>query len=166
MAILGNACCSIFISLVRFAFATQPTNTTAIQNSNTFINCEVDGTEIINITWVSSNGLTINRDSSHISIVTTSSSTRVSSTLQFPNVQMSQSEGWYTCICYSHNGSTDNIISIAAGAYLYVQSKMFTYIIIQRYHTFCKDSIPYISNSDVCLNVCMYAYIYVYVVPI
>ena len=119
----------IIILLVRFAFATQPTNTTALQNTNTFINCEVDGTEIINVTWIGSNGLTVNRDFLHISIVTTSSSTRVSSSLRFANVQMSQSEGWYTCICYSYDGSTDNIISLRAGAYLYVQgSYVHTYI--------------------------------------
>ena len=110
-----------FTILVQFAFATQPTNTTAIQNSNAIINCEVDGTEIINITWISPNALTITRSFSHISITTTSSSTRVSSSLQFANVQMSQSEGWYTCVCYAYNGSTDNIVSLTAGAYLYVQ---------------------------------------------
>ena len=116
---------NILVCVVQFAFATHPTNTTAIQNSNTVINCEVDGTEIINITWVSPSGSTITRGFSHISVVTTSSSTRVSSSLQFANVQMSQSEGWYTCICYSYDGSTDNIISLAAGAFLYVQG---TYI--------------------------------------
>ena len=108
-------------STVPFAFATQPTNTTTIQNDNPVISCEVDGTEIINITWVSPNGAIITRDFSHISIVTTSSSTRVSSSLQFINVQMSQSEGWYTCICYAYDGSTDNIVSLTAGAFLYVQ---------------------------------------------
>lgn len=112
---------SFLITLVRFAFATQPTNTTALQDTNTFINCEVDGTEIINITWISPDARTVTRDFSHISIVTTSSSTRVSSTLQFANVQMSESEGWYTCICYSYNGTADSIISIAAGAFLFVQ---------------------------------------------
>ena len=111
----------IFINLVRFEFATQPTNTTALQGTNTFINCEVDGTEIVNITWIAQNGQTVNRDFSHISIVTTSSSTQVTSSLRFANVQMSQSEGWYTCICYSYNGNTDNIISIIAGAYLFIQ---------------------------------------------
>ena len=109
--------------LVRFAFATQPTNTTALQNSNTFINCEVDGTEVINITWISPNGFIINRVFSYISIVASSSSTRFSSSLQFANVQMSQSEGWYTCRCFSYNGTTENIISIAAGAFLYVQGE-------------------------------------------
>lgn len=113
------------LTLVQFAFATEPTNTTALQNTNTFINCEVDGTEIINITWIAPNGLTITRDFSHISIVTTSSSTRRSSSLQFANVQMSQSEGWYTCICFSYNGTTENIISLTAGAFLHVQG---TYI--------------------------------------
>ena len=112
---------------MRFAFATQPTNTTALQNTNTFINCEVDGTEIINITWIAPNGLTVTRDFPHITIVTTSSSTRVSSSLRFANVQMSQSEGWYTCICYAYDGSTDNIISLTAGAYLYVQGKEIMY---------------------------------------
>ena len=113
--------------LVRFAFATEPSNTTAIQNSNAFINCEVDGTEIINMTWISPNRRIITREFSHISIVTTSSSTRISSSLQFANVQMSQSEGWYTCICYSYNGTTDNIISLSGGAYLYVQGKNVSY---------------------------------------
>ena len=123
--------CLLFGLSVNFGFATQPTNTTVLQGTNTFISCEVDGTEIINITWVSQNGLTITRDFSHITIVTSSSSTRWSSSLQFANVQMAQSEGWYTCICYSYNGSTSNIISLRGGAYLYVQG---TYV-----HTYMYD---------------------------
>ena len=107
-----------------------------LQGANTFISCEVDGTEIINITWVSQNGSIINRDVPHITIATSSSSTRWSSSLQFTNVQMAQSEGWYTCISYSYNGSTSNIISLRGGAYLYVQGTLITYYV---YSVHCHD---------------------------
>ena len=128
------------VFLVNFGFATEPTNKTVLQGTNTFLSCEVDGTEIINITWVSQNGLTITSDFSHITIVTSSSSTRWSSTLRFANVQMLQSEGWYTCICHSYNGSTNNIVSLRGGAYLYVQGmyisaylRMCTHMYVRTY---------------------------------
>ena len=128
------------VFLVNFGFATEPTNKTVLQGSNTFLSCEVDGTEIINITWVFQNGLTITSDFSHITIVTSSSSTRWSSTLRFANVQMLQSEGWYTCICHSFNGSTSNIVSLSGGAYLYVQG-MYK-------HTYTHTCIP----IDACIH--------------
>ena len=60
---------------------------------------------------------------------------------------MSQSEGWYTCICYSYNGTADNIISIAAGAYLFVQGGIKIYYasqIINNYFAPCFAQIDFI----------------------
>ena len=111
-------------SIVPFEFTTQPTNTTTVQNNNVVMTCEAQGTEIINITWISPNGTIITRDFSYISFQISSSLTRITFNLRFNNVQMSQSEGWYTCICYAYNGSIESTRSLIAAAYLYVQGKV------------------------------------------
>ena len=116
--------------VVRFEIATHVTNTSVIQNNNAFLSCEFYGTEIINITWTTSDRSAITSDASHVTIISSSSSTRSSSSLQFTNVDKAQSEGWYTCTAYSYNGSSQNIIMLSSGAYLYVQGTYCIYFCV------------------------------------
>jgi len=115
-------CLSIlaFNFLVRFEVATHATNTSVLQNNNAFLSCEFYGTEIVNITWTASDRSVITNDISHITVVSSSSTTRSSSSLQFTNVDRDQSEGWYTCTAYSRD-SDSNIVTLSTGAYLYVE---------------------------------------------
>ena len=119
-----------FTFVVRFEIATHVTNTSVIQNNNAFLSCEFYGTEIINITWTTSDRSVITSDVSYITIISSSSSTRSSSSLQFTNVDRAQSEGWYTCTAYSYdNGMSQNIITLSSGAYLYVQGMQYIFVI-------------------------------------
>ena len=119
----------IFHFAVNFEVATSLTNTSVIQSSNAFLSCEFYGTEIINITWTASDGSVITSDLSHATIISSSSSTRASSSLQFANVNRAQSEGWYTCTAYSYNNDRI-IVTLSSHAYLNVQGMFTTHMFV------------------------------------
>ena len=106
---------------VDFQIFTSPINTTTLQGTSARFTCEVDGTDIINITWSSPFNTIVGSDWGNISLTSSSSSTRTSSTLHLYDVQRFNSEGWYTCTSYAFNGTVDNIISVETSAFLFVE---------------------------------------------
>ena len=96
-------------------------NITTLQSTSARFTCEIDGTDIINITWSSPFNTIIGNDWNNVSLFSSSSSTRSSSTLHLFDVQRFSSEGWYTCISYAFNGTVENIISVETSAFLFVE---------------------------------------------
>ena len=124
MYFLSCCCDHVFLS-VNFAIFTSPMNATTLQGTNARFTCEVDGTDIINITWTSPFNTIIGSDWGNVSLISSSSSTRTSSTLHLYNVQRFSSEGWYTCTSYAFNGTVENIISVETNAFLFVEGNLY-----------------------------------------
>ena len=109
--------------IVQLTHWSLPTNLTALEQESVAFSCSINGTDIINATWINPAGVSLN-SSSHI--ITTISSTGVVSTLNIPNVQWPYNHGWYTCRCYAEN--ITSIASIQAMAYLHVQGTYTVYV--------------------------------------
>ena len=98
-----------------------PQNITSFEGRNVVFSCTISGTDIINVTWISPSGIPLTQ-SSHTTITTDVSPTRVISTLQITNVQWPADQGFYTC-----RGVADNITettTVESAAHLHVQGKI------------------------------------------
>ena len=115
------------LPIVQLMHRSVPTNVTVLEQESAAFSCSINGTDIINVTWINPLGVLLN-SSSHI--ITTISSTGVVSTLNIPNVQWPYNHGWYICRCYAENATS--IVSIQAMAYLHVQGT-YVYMYIRTY---------------------------------
>ena len=93
-----------------------PSNMTTLEQESVVFSCSMNGTDIINMTWIDPYGVLVDPSSD---IVTSISPTGIVSTLRISNVQWPDNHGWYTCRCYAENGTL--VTSIEAMAYLHVQ---------------------------------------------
>ena len=96
-----------------------PQNVTVNNGGSASFRYLVMGSYFINITWLSPAGLIIDPTSPDTSVITDIVHTNASSTISFTNIQRSQAEGWYSCICYAVNES--QVVSVHSRAFLYVQ---------------------------------------------
>jgi len=95
-----------------------PQNITSFEGRNVIFTCTINGTDIINVIWISPSGLPLVQ-SSHTAITTDVSPTGVLTTLRITNVQWPEDQGFYTC-----RGLADNFTdttSVEAVGYLHVQ---------------------------------------------
>lgn len=108
-------CCNNIVPLV---VQSAPENVTSLEGQNVVFTCTIQGTDIISVNWISPSGILLEQ-SSHTTIASDVSPTRVVSTLQIFDVQWPADHGEYTC-----RGMADNfteIVSVNATAHLHVQ---------------------------------------------
>ena len=106
----------LYATTVPLGINEAPENITVIQASNVSLYCEFEGTDIVNITWISPDGTILQNNQSSITIQEGGLfPLNKSSSLNLENVSRSQNEGWYRCVCY-----TDTIFT-EASAYLSIQ---------------------------------------------
>ena len=106
-----------------------PNNITTLEQDSVAFSCSMNGTDIINMTWINPYGVPVDPSSD---IVTSISPTGIVSTLQLSNVQWPDNHGWYTCRCYAENATS--VTSIEAMVHLHVQgNKLNTQYIVHTY---------------------------------
>ena len=121
--------------LVPLLTVITPQNVTVNNGGSASFRFLVMGSYFINITWLSPAGSIIDPTSPDTSVITDIVHTNASSTISFTNIQRSQAEGWYSCICYAVNES--EVVSVRSRAFLYVQGMhvcTFMYIYVCSYH--------------------------------
>ena len=113
--------------IVPLVIATLPENATVDNGDSASFTFGVTGSDIINITWISSSGAVINATSPDVTVSTNTNQTALMSSITISNLQRDPSEGWYTCICYAMNRS--EIYYIQAQVYLFVQGTHAVYVV-------------------------------------
>ena len=108
----------IYNIVVPLAVQSPPDNVTSLEGGNIDFTCTISGTDIINVTWISPFGASLEQ-SSQYSITADVSSTSVTSTLRITNVQWPDDHGFYSCRAYADNFT--EITSVETSVHLHVQ---------------------------------------------
>ena len=99
---------------------TNPQNVTVNNGGSASFTFVVMGSYFINLTWLSPTGLTIEPTSQDTSIITNLYHTNATSTINLSNLQRSEAEGWYTCVCFAVANESE-ITSVRSRVFLYIQ---------------------------------------------